>query len=161
VTPPILLDNTVLSNLAVIHRTDLVVDLWGSAGCTSAQALAEYEAGTATGVRPSGAWAQLPVLELTSEDEEFAASLPMTLGPGERACLALAVRLRGFLVSDDADARRIAIRHGVIVTGTVGILRDCVREGHLTLDQANRSLATMIDAGYFSPVARLDELLNL
>jgi len=46
------------------------------------------------------------------------------------------------------------------VTGTVGILLACVRQGYLAQNQANALLTAMIAAGYRSPVESLDALLR-
>ena len=53
-----------------------------------------------------------------------------------------------------------ARRHGVPTSGTVGILVACVRRGWLTLAQANAQLAEMIELGYRSPAADLENLLG-
>ena len=156
---PILLDNTVLSNLALVRRADLPFRLWSEAVATTVAASAEFQNGVAAGLVPPGCWESLAVIELTAEEDALAVSQSASLGPGERTCLAAAARRNGMLASDDLHARRVAARLGVPVTGTVGILAACVRKEHLTLSEANRLLAAMIEAGYRSPVATLDELL--
>jgi len=156
----ILVDNTVLSNFALVKRADLVLRLWATAAGTTSSVLAEYRAGAASGVLSPQAWAQLPVLTLTAEETEFASSLPPRLGAGERTCLSVAVHRRGILATDDLDARRMADEYGVSTTGSVGILALCVRRGHLTHEQANALLAAMIAAGYRSPIESLDALLD-
>jgi hypothetical protein len=37
----VLLDSTVLTNFALVHRADLVLDLWGEAGATTQAVIAE------------------------------------------------------------------------------------------------------------------------
>ena len=49
---PILLDNTVLTNLALVKQADLVPHLWGAAACTTPHVLAEYQAGVVSGLLP-------------------------------------------------------------------------------------------------------------
>jgi predicted nucleic acid-binding protein len=44
-------------------------------------------------------------------------------------------------------------------TGTVGILKGCVRDGMLLADEADAVLRSMIEAGYFSPVRRISDLV--
>lgn len=57
------------------------------------------------------------------------AGSPASLGAGERAAIALAEELGAeLLVTDDAGARREAMRRGLRVTGTLGVLREA-REG--------------------------------
>ncbi len=155
---PVLLDNTVLSNLALTGRDDLPFRLWGEVAATTAAGCAEYQAGVEAGLIPR-CWGQLPVIELTAEEDVLALSFSAGLGPGERTCLAVAAQRKGMLASDDLHARRAATRLGVPITGTVGILAACVRTGHLALAEANLLLEVMIAAGYRSPVVSLDELV--
>jgi predicted nucleic acid-binding protein len=156
---PVLLDNTVLTNLALVRRSDLVTHLWPTAACTTPHALAEYQAGVAVGLLPSDAWADLAVVTLSAEETTFAAGLSSRLGAGERTCLAAATYRQGLLASDDLDVRHAARRHDVPTTGTVGILVASVRQGYLSRDQANGLLGEMIALGYRAPVTDVDELL--
>lgn len=158
---PVLLDNTVLSNLALTGRDDLPFRLWGEAAVTTAAGRAEYQAGVEAGLIPGSDWDTLPVIELTAEEDAMALSFSAGLGPGERTCLAVAVQRKGMLASDDLHARRAATRLGVPITGTVGILAACVRSGYLALAEANRLLEAMIAAGYRSPIVSLDQLLDV
>jgi predicted nucleic acid-binding protein len=151
--PKVYLDNTVLSNLASVGRTDLVQRLWADRTATTPQALAEYEAGAGQGNRPHGAWSWISIAEWTQEDEALVNTLPNSLGPGERSCLAAAKRNQGVLATDDGDARRVSQRKQVTVTGTVGILRLAVERGLLAEAEANGLLTAMVRNGYFSPVA--------
>jgi predicted nucleic acid-binding protein len=159
-TPPVLLDNTVLTNLALVNRAELVTSLWATSACTTPAVLAEYQAGVSSGLLPPNAWANLPIVTLNEEEVAFAVALPPRLGAGERTCLAVAVHRQGLLASDDLDARHIARRHGVSTTGTVGILVLCVRRGHLSRDQAEALLAEMRALGYRSSVTSLAPLLD-
>lgn len=156
---PVLLDNTVLSNLAVVSRDDLPFRLWGEVIMTSAAARSEYQDGAEAGLIPGDCWGKLPVIELTAEEGALALSLSAGLGLGERTCLAVAAQRKGMLASDDLHARRAATRLGVPITGTIGILAACVRTELLALAEANRLLEAMIAAGYRSPVISLDELV--
>ena len=158
---PVLLDNTVLTNLALVGRADLVVmHLWPKRACTTPSVLDEYVAGTASGGLPVHAWAELSVIALTDDEHAFAAGLSARLGIGERTCLAVAVHRQGLVVSDDLDARRTAQRYDIPTTGTVGILTRCMQRGYLARDQANHLLAEMIALGVRSPVTDLSALLD-
>ena len=159
-TRPVLLDNTVLTNLALVNRADLVTRLWGTAAGTTPAAMTEYQVGAQSGLLPPDAWANLPALTLTEEETRCATSLPPRLGTGERACLAVAVHRQGLLVTDDLDARNAAREQHVPVTGTLGVLVACVRQGHLSRQQANALLSDMIAAGFRSPVTDLSQLLD-
>jgi len=156
---PVLLDNTVLTNFALVGRDDLVLHLWPGTVCTTPAVRQEYDAGAARGV-PAGAWTDLSAVALSAEEAAFAARLPPRLGAGERECLAVAVRRDGLLASDDRDARDAAHDHGVPTTGTLGILVACVRRGFVSRAQADALLAEMIDWGYRSPLGNLGPLLD-
>ena len=56
---PILLDNTVLSNFALVKQTDLVLQLWPDCN-TTADAWREYQAGVALGYLPKETWTAIP-----------------------------------------------------------------------------------------------------
>jgi predicted nucleic acid-binding protein len=157
---PVLLDNTVLTNLALVGQIGLVKRLWPVAACTTSQVLDEYELGAASGLLPSDAWSDLAIATLTEEETRFAAGLSVRLGAGERSCLAIAVHRHGLLASDDLDARHAAQELGIPTTGTVGILVLCVHRGYLSQEEANALLAEMIRLGYRSPVDSLDPLLE-
>lgn len=160
VTTPVLLDNTVLSNFALVRHTELPQQLWGGAICTTPEVVAEYQQGVAAGVVPAAAWDALPQLALTAAEQHFAATLSVRLGPGERTCLAAAHLRHGLLVTDDRNARTLARRLDVAVTGTIGILIRLVRDGHLTHSAAEALLAGMIAAGFRSPVQHLGEVTH-
>jgi predicted nucleic acid-binding protein len=158
---PVLLDNTVLTNFALVGQAELVIRLWPEAVCTTPHARDEYGVAVSGGLAPAEAWSDLPVVTLTEEEESFAAGLSAKLGAGERSCLAVAMVRGGLLASDDLDARRAAQDLGIPRTGTVGILVLCVRRGYLSGDGANAVLREMRSLGYRSPVESLDPLIEV
>lgn len=155
----VVLDNTVLSNFALVERSELLSQLWGDAICTTQAVLAEYARGVASGVVPAVLWNTLAPIEFTQAEQQFAADLSLRLGAGERTCLAAAYLRRGLLVTDDRRARTLARRLGVSVTGTIGVLVRLVRDGRLTHAAADMLLANMISAGFRSPIRHLDEAM--
>lgn len=156
----VLLDNTILSNFAIVGRVNLPILLWGADTCATTAVLEEYAAGSASVGLPGEAWGNLPRVTLTEQEEMFANSLSAHLGAGERSSLTVAIMRDAVFASDDLAARRYAKENNVKVTGTIGILVTCVREGHLNLQEANDLLTDMILAGYRSPVAVLNDLVN-
>jgi len=65
----------------------------------------------------------------------------------------------GLFMTDDRKARQVALELGIKITGTLGILVVAVERRKITLEEANRLLAAMIENGYRSPVDELDSLL--
>jgi predicted nucleic acid-binding protein len=93
------------------------------------------------------------------EDKFLFESLSRSLGLGEASSIAVAKR-RGFVfASDDRVARAEAVRLGMPVTGTLGILVKAIREDVCDLRTADVYLVKMIEAGFFSPVRSLGEFL--
>ena len=78
---------------------------------------------------------------------------------GEAACLAVAYTRKMSLVTDDRDARQIAVQYGIAKTGTIGILIETVHRNVLALSRANEILHQMIALGYRCPLDKLDTLL--
>jgi predicted nucleic acid-binding protein len=159
-TRPVLLDNTVLVNFAVVDRPDLVLDGPFEHVCTTPAVKAEYQMGVAEGQVPESTWGSLPCVELTPDEANLAQALSKRLGPGERSCLAVALHRDGLFASDDADARDVARQRDIPITGTLGFLVVAVKHGLCSRSHANMLLETMIDSGYRSPIDRIDSLLD-
>jgi predicted nucleic acid-binding protein len=156
----VLLDNTVLSNFALVQQTEMVMRVCPGV-CTTATAFAEYAAAVEKGLLQAGIWSSLPVIELTDRELHLLEMLPARLGPGERTCLAVAIQRGGVVATDDLDARQLARRSGVGTTGTLGILVLAVGAGEVSVDHANRLLAEMIASGFRSPVKSLNVLIDI
>jgi predicted nucleic acid-binding protein len=153
-----LLDNTVLSNFAAIKRPDLVLRLWPDQACTTPAVLREYQNAVVFRHYEPDAWVALPALELTDTEQQFACSLPKSLGAGECECIAVAFHRQGAFISDDNHARTIARTKDIELSGTLGVLLACTGMGLVTLNEANRLLKKMITHGYHSPIKDLREL---
>jgi hypothetical protein len=98
------------------------------------------------------------VVQLTPSEETSLAHVRLVLGDGEASCIAIALERKGSLFSDDLDARRYARRHGLRVSGTLGVLSMLVEIGHITTTEADERLQEMIAHGYRSPVESLADL---
>lgn len=81
------------------------------------------------------------------------------LDPGEADALRGAWPDR-VLATDDLDARRLAGKSDVEVTGSVGILVDGVSRGELSTETADEWLRTWERAGYRSPVDSVTDLID-
>ncbi|MCZ7672332.1 MAG: hypothetical protein M5U34_37025 [Chloroflexi bacterium] len=155
---PVLLDNTVLTNFALIGRSHLVLGLWPDA-CTTPAVQAEYQAGVTTRQLPADVWQSLPIVTLTPAETAFANHLSQRLGNGERTCIAMAHHQNGLFVSDDFDARHQAKVYGISTTGTIGILLLNIQQKQITLAKGNELLTQLIKLGYRSPVTSLNALI--
>lgn len=154
----LLLDNTVLSNFALVDRLKLLPKALENQIAAPRQVIAEYDEGVKRGILPETEWDWLQVVKLESAEEALFEEHLRRLNPGEAACLAIAVHRNGFVLTDDRDARKLAAQLKVPVSGTLGVLLRLVQTDTLTLHEANSILQQMIDRGYRSPVHTLDEL---
>jgi predicted nucleic acid-binding protein len=155
-TTPVLLDNTVLTNFALLNRPHLVLNLWLNS-CTTPAVQAEYQVGTATYQLPLHAWDDLSIVTLTDVETDFAHSLNKRLGSGERTCIAVAHHRNGLFATDDFDARRQAKMFNIPITGTIGILILNITQHRITLAEGNQWLSHLITTGYRSPVVNLND----
>lgn len=162
-------NTTVISNLAAIGRMDLLHLVLGTVHI-STEVYAEIQDGLAEGsdfyagigrlIHPLTAdgWLRLTSLQGDAELRLFS-ELPAALHRGEASCLAIAAQRGWAFLTDDARARKAARGLGVVISGTLGLLVQAVKDGLLALDEANDLLAQMIRAGYHSPYSELTELL--
>jgi predicted nucleic acid-binding protein len=152
----VLLDNTILTNFALVGLTSVLRELWGKRAATTEEVLEEYAAGIATGKLPRVDWTHLTTIVLSSQEKVLAISRFPKLGRGERSCLIVAIERDAMLATDDQLARHAALYHGIELMGTIGILKTCVQSMLLSKTDAQLKLKEMIAAGYYSPVFKLD-----
>ncbi|WP_437605673.1 hypothetical protein WMF20_31900 [Sorangium sp. So ce834] len=97
------------------------------------------------------------------DDEEISASLYLSilathgLGDGETECITVAsLNATTCIATDDGRARSIAISlfGKKRVTGSLGLLRECVQAGILQTHEAYAAYVLMIQAGGFLPNVR-------
>jgi predicted nucleic acid-binding protein len=105
----ILIDNTVLSNFALVGELILLKDYCQGKGAATEYVLAEFERGIKEGIFVSIKldWLKKSALADVKE-KSFFGTLCKRLGAGEASCLAIAI-YRGYdLLSDDMAIRKIA-----------------------------------------------------
>jgi len=157
----ILMDNTVLSNFALAGLLDLLRSFAGNKGVTTDHVLAEFSRGVEMGVLPESNLTWLRVVQLEGRSEEaLFRSLRKELDIGEASCLAIAIARESDFLTDDRDARAIARREGVRLSGSIGVLLSLVQSRQIDLKRANHALNDFICHGYYSPVKSLDPLLR-
>jgi predicted nucleic acid-binding protein len=81
------------------------------------------------------------------------------LGKGEASCIAAAKISQGMVVTDDRSARQQCRHSHVSFTGTIGILKACVIDEIINLNQADIYLGKMIKHGFYSPVRSISEII--
>jgi predicted nucleic acid-binding protein len=154
----LLLDNTVLSNFALVDRIDLLADALGSQASTTPQVIAEFNDGIAKGRLPETKLDWLEIVVLGAEEEALFQELLNRVNAGEAACLAVASQRNGRILTDDRDARKLAAQLKIPISGTLGILLRLIQTNALTLSEANEILGRMVSSGYRSPVQKLEAL---
>ena len=80
------------------------------------------------------------------------------LGKGEASCIAFAREQNATVVTDDRAARKQCSLMKIPFTGTVGILKASLLDGHLSLSRADEILHRMIEAGFYSPIRSLADI---
>jgi predicted nucleic acid-binding protein len=154
----LLLDNTVLSNFALVDRINLLPKALGSQISTTPQVIDEFQTGTAKGILPAISWDWLEIIELSQEEEALFQRYMKRVNSGDASCLAVAAQRNGRFLTDDRDARKLAAQSKIPVSGTLGILQRLVQINTLTQTEADQLLNEMILKGYRSPIAKLGDL---
>lgn len=118
----IVADSSPLNHLVQIGHADILPAVFGSVVAPPAVINELRHAHTPAAVR---AFVDNPPAWFTVRAPTIAEpQLKPKLGPGERAAITLSLELKAdFLLLDDLDARRAAIRLGLTVTGTLGAIR--------------------------------------
>lgn len=154
----LLLDNTVLSNFALVDHINLLPSALGNQCATTSQVINEYQTGVTKGILPVIFWEWLEIIELSQEEMILFQGHLKRLNAGEASCLAAATHRNGRILTDDRDARKLAAQLNIPVSGTLGILLRLVQENTLSMGEAEQVLAEMIAKGYRSPVTKLGSL---
>jgi predicted nucleic acid-binding protein len=164
--PDIIFDTNVLSNFSLAGRFDLLKLLYNDSACCAGAVATEIQRGIQCGHAGLSAvanslahdWPRIEDPASTMEHQLFAA-LSISLGAGESACIVLAAQ-RGYVFAcDDRLARTEAMRLGVKLTGTVGILIKTVRVEAIDVKGANTILRKMVKAGFYAPVKSITALM--
>ncbi|MFP8951759.1 DUF3368 domain-containing protein [Natrialbaceae archaeon A-arb3/5] len=126
-------DTSPLLNLAVIGRLDLLRDQFATI-TTPEQVWEELESGsdgleTLRSLREEGVLVVVPV-----EPSDLFVELRRELDLGETAALAYAIETDAELVLlDERDARQVARRHELTITGVIGVLLRAAKNDRIDL----------------------------
>lgn len=154
------IDATVLSNFAHLKNPELLNAAF-EASVTVEAVMREIQAGVDSARLPSVDWSWLLIAQLTAPELVVAAVLKETLGKGESECIALAQSREGIIVTDDRDARNVARKMNVSISGTLGALNNLVEQQALSISEADEALRLMRLQGYRSPVKSFTEFKRL
>jgi len=161
----VVFDTVVLSNFCASASIDLLVAQYGNSFSTTYEVLDEITRGIAAGygfLKPvlnhvdNG---DIEVIRLGSRERDLYLRLVLSLGPGEASCVAAAWKRGAIAATDDRAARNACTENAVKVTGTVGILKRLCITGSITEEQADGLLEHMVKAGFYSPVARIRDIM--
>lgn len=160
-------DTVTLSNFALSGRVDLLIARYGRRAIITPQVLDEIADGIVVG------YSELREVEtavtggefgdeegFSAEERDVYLERLRTLSPGEASCISLAQTCGGVVATDDRTARNTCFNNGVPFTGTIGILKACVLDGTLSLQEADDVLRAMTGAGYHSPVRRISAVVR-
>ncbi len=157
---PIGFDASVLINFFEAGAMDLIVNVCAPTRSILLDVLVELQGPCEQQVTERIQRGEFTLTELAGPLElERWARYTRRLDAGESATLAAAVSRGWSIALDDEAARRLAAQElgGERITGSVGLLRAAVEARLITKDEGNLLLKTMIEAGYWSPVVRIDE----
>lgn len=163
-----LFDTVTVSNFALAGHFGLLVTRYGQWAMLTPEVLDEVTDGVISG------YYGLSVIEkavdegcigvtgtlTTAAERRTYRELLHNLAPGEASCIAHAKAGGGVVVTDDHTARQCCNERDVPFTGTIGILKACCTDGTLPLQDADDILGAMIDAGYYSPIQRISDLIS-
>jgi len=157
-------DTCILINLLRVHRLDLLGVLRPYVFCVPPEALHEItypEQQTELKEALDRGWIQETRLEGVAELQVFVKANEQ-LGRGESACLALA-EARGWILGTDdskgAKWKNVISAPGIKVLNTPGILLLAIRQGILTVQEADQIKATLEANRFRMGFASFQELM--
>jgi predicted nucleic acid-binding protein len=152
-----IINNTVIVNLALIDRFDLLKENLGTAYITP-EVLEEIEEGINQGYAFMSRakdiveyYDWLLVTGLKQEEDKTFRQLAQIMGRGEASCISVAMERKWSFFTDDDRARRFCINNKIRLGGTFGILLMSIDKHIITEYKANELLQIMIKFGYRSP----------
>lgn len=161
------IDTVTLSNFALPGRLDLLIARYGPRAMITPQVQDEIADGIVAG------YSELREVEtavaggeftgaggFSAEERDIYRERLRTLSAGEASCVTLAQTRGGVVATDDRTARNCCFDSGVPFTGTIGILKACVRDDALSLQEADDVLRATTGAGYHSPVRRISAVVR-
>ena len=156
-------DTAALSNFLLSEAIFIIEKRYSKCGFITGQVYDEVSAGISE-------YPKLKLIDKLIEDKTFKLvtlsiaqrkefrELIGHLGKGEASCIAFAKAQNATVVTDDRAARKQCSLMKIPFTGTVGILKSSLLDGHLSLAQADEILNKMIKEGFYSPIRSLADI---
>jgi len=110
-------------------------------------------------IRPIVGLGKIQEITLNRGERQRYTHLRRNLGSGEASCIAAAEARNALVCTDDRLARAECSRLGIPFTGTIGVLKTACDRRILTPAEADKILSRMIDAGFYSPIKVITEIL--
>lgn len=98
------------------------------------------------------------LIALTREELSACQQLLTFLDLGEASAISYAQQHNYIVVTDDRAARNYCARVNIPVTGTIGILKACIQDKLIPLEDADSILNKMITVGFYSPVQSISSI---
>ena len=118
----IVVDNTVLTNFALIRRIDLLRQIIANRHpCMTPAVNSEFDEGVKRGLFSATDIQWVSLISLTPAELIRLSDLSGSLDDGEAESVVVTLHRGGLLASDDLKARKLVIQSGGQVTGTLGI----------------------------------------
>ncbi len=145
-------DTTVISNFALINRLDVLVTTIELS--TTEEVVEELKVCVQKGIFKLD-FNKMKIISMTRQERIAFFGLINRFGRGEASCLAIGMHRKARIFTDDFDARKVAQRTGIPVSGTIGVLIKAIEKESITKDEGNELLHGMIENGFFSPLETL------
>jgi predicted nucleic acid-binding protein len=154
---PVVSDTSPLLNLALIDRLDVLRDQFST--ITAPEQVWDELAAGEKGLDALQSLRSDGFLEIVTVPETpLLAEFGRELDQGEAAALAYAVEEDADLILlDEREGRQAARRHGIPVTGAIGVLLRAARQGNLSLRD---ELDALRDAGFWISDSLYEDVLE-
>lgn len=157
-------DSTVLSNFLLADAFALLVERYRDIGFVSSQVYDELSSGflrepALRRIESVIGKKGFELITLSTREHGFYITLLGFLGKGEASCIAHARFSPCVVVSDDKACRRACDLHKIKYTGTIGILKAACNDRQIGVEKADLILDAMIQAGFYSPVRKISEVI--
>jgi predicted nucleic acid-binding protein len=164
-TKDVIVNNTVLSNLASVDRLDILKKVFLKV-YTTLEVKDEVENGIRCNhlfqsrtkqIIDTGQW--IFIANCNQQEFKIFNDLRKRIDLGEASCLAIAKERGWIFLTDDDKARRIAKQLGVRLSGTIGVLVTAIEDKIISKSEAEKIHQDMMDNGYHSPISSLSEIV--